>query len=116
MGTVRINQLEVTYYNRIRLASARISEVFPDCVWRKEGRILSSPEAIELAFSFKSQDTIKPAVHQGEPEMRFELTVRGMQREKESLQDWFDAGRVWIVTAFADLTGGEWHKKWGRTE
>lgn len=122
LGAPRVNQLEITYFNRIPLGSSRITEVFPDVAWRSSERVLSTPEAVEVAFSFRSEKipkrlraTIRPSMPEGKPEMRFELTVRGMQREQESLEEWFDAGRVWIVTAFADLTSPEWHEKWGRT-
>lgn len=122
LGTIRITQLEITYLNRIPLASSRLGEVFPDCRWRHEQRILCGPESMEVSCSFKSESepkrlrvTIRPGIQQDQQEMLFELTVRGSLDDEETLDEWFSAGREWIVKAFADLTSEEWHVKWRRT-
>lgn len=123
LGSIEINQLEITYLNRIPLASKKLPEVFPDFQWRDERRLLSSPESMEVSCTFRCEDTpkrlratIQPSLHGEHHEMRFELTVRGGLKEGETLDDWYSDGREWIVKAFADLTSEQWHKKWSRTE
>ena len=121
LGTIRINQLEITYLNRIPLASSKLSDAFPDFHWRDQKRFLSRPEAMNVSCSFKSEGTpkrlratIKPAIQQDQHELLFELTVRGSLHAQELPIDWFAEGRAWIVKAFADLTSPEWHTKWKR--
>lgn len=122
LGKISVNQLEITYLNRIPLAASRIGEVFLDVQWRETSRFLPQPELMDLSCSFKIPDkfkrlrtSIKPTVYQDKPSMLFELTVRGGLRADESLVEWFDEGRSWIVKAFADLTSAEWHAEWGKT-
>ena len=123
LGTVQITQLEITYLNRIPLSSSKLREVFPDFQWRVAERSLSPPESMSVLCSFKSDGapkrlrvSIKPAIHQDQQVMRFELTVRGGLFDGEAPEDWFSDGRAWIVRAFADLTSEAWHSKWGRSE
>lgn len=122
LESIQIVQLEITYLNQVPIASAQLGEVFPDFSWRDGNRILPRPESCTVFCSFMGKDGLKrlrvsvqPVLHEGQQQLRFELTVRGTRREDESLEKWFADGRAWIVTAFADLTSPEWHDKWGRT-
>ncbi len=47
-----------------------------------------------------------------------ELTVRGIPKDKsvETMWQWFDLAREWIVRGFTDLTGQEMHSRWERQE
>lgn len=124
LGDVSVTQLEITYLNHIAPWNndSNVGEVFPDFRWRESKRLLGRPEACNIKCAFTSSDnssrlraTIRPGIH---PEkgniLLFELTVRGLP-DDDDYEKWFDNGRRWIVTAFADLTSDEWHKNWGRT-
>jgi uncharacterized protein (TIGR04255 family) len=125
LGPINVTQLEITYLNHIVpwTDDSELGEVFPDFRWRSGARLLDKPETCRVALSFVSSDkssrlraTIRPGVHQEKGKvLLFELTVRGVAKPGE-FDAWFDAGRQWIVTAFADLTSDEWHRKWGRTQ
>lgn len=122
LGTIRITQLEMTYLNHIPLSSGRMGEVFPDLSWRARDRVLAPPESCSVFLSFKSGEvpkrlraTIKPVIQEGSHNMRLDLTVRGVQSDGESFEQWFADARAWIVGAFADLTSSEWHSNWGRS-
>jgi len=123
LGDINVTQLEITYLNHVApwTDKSEVGDVFPDFRWRKGDRLLGKPEACNISCAFTSSDspsrlraTVRPGIH---PEkgniVLFELTVRGVA-EEDDLESWFDNGRRWIVTAFADLTSDEWHKKWER--
>jgi len=124
LGDINVTQLEITYLNHIGPwpEDADIGDVLPDFRWRTDKRLLAKPETCSISFAFAAKETgsrlratVKPVQdHEKSRLLRFELTVRGLPDDK-NLENWFDSGRQWIVTAFADLTSKEWHKKWGRT-
>ena len=123
IGDITVAQSEITYLNHIAPweGDSDLGDVFPDFRWRKGPRGLASPEACNISFTFASADkqnrlraVIRPGIHKEKGNiLLFELTVRGAPEEGD-LEAWFDEGRGWIVTAFADLSSEEWHKKWGR--
>ena len=125
LGDININQLEITYLNHIApwTDDSDLGEVFPDFQWRKGDRLLGKPESCNISCSFTSNDkrarlraAIRPGIHKEKGKiLLFDLTVRGAP-EDDDLENWFDQGRRWIVTAFADLTSEAWHKKWGRRQ
>ena len=122
LGEVRATQLEITYLNHIHpwTESSEVGEVFPDFHWRSGKRSLGKPETCSISSTFKSEDgcsrlrtSVRPGSHHEKGYvLLFDLTVRGMPEDGD-LARWFDEGRRWIVTAFADLTSDEWHGKWG---
>jgi len=123
LGDIDVIQLEITYLNHIApwTDQSELGDLFPDFQWRTHDRVLDEPEACNISCAFTSSDglsrlraTVRPGIHQEKGNiLLFELTVRGVA-EKDGLGSWFDNGRHWIVTAFADLTSDEWHKKWER--
>ena len=123
LGDITITQLEITYLNHITPwnRDSDLGGVFPDFRWREGGRLLDKPEVCSISCVFGSPDnssrlraTIKPGIHPEKGDLLlFELTVRGLPAD-DDLERWFGDGRRRIVTAFADLTSDEWHKKWGR--
>jgi len=125
LGAIKVNQLEMTYLNHIApwTDDSDLGEVFPDFQWRKGDRLLCKPEACNISCAFTSTDkrtrlraAIRPGLHKEKGKIfLFELTVRGAP-EEDDLEAWFDQGRAWIVTAFADLTSEKWHQTWGRTQ
>ncbi len=123
LGDLNVTQLEITYLNHIApwTDESELGDLFPDFRWRDTDRLLSRPEAYNISCAFTSGDspsrlraTVRPGIHHKKGNvLLFELTVRGVA-DKGDLKSWFDDGRRWIVTAFADLTSDEWHKKWER--
>lgn len=123
LGDIDVTQLEITYLNHVApwTNQSELGDLFPDFRWRKGERSLGRPEAFNISCAFTSSDgrsrlraTIRPGIHQEKGSiLLFDLTVRGVA-ENDDLESWFDNGRRWIVTAFADLTSDEWHKKWER--
>lgn len=125
LGSINVTQLEITYLNHIAPwpDDSELGELLPDFQWRKGDRLLGKPEACNISYAFTSDDkrtrlraTIRPGIHKEKGDiLLFELTVRGAPKD-DDLEAWFDEGRRWIVTAFADLTSEKWHEKWGRTQ
>ncbi len=123
LGDINVTQLEITYLNHVAPWSeeSEVGDVFPDFRWRKGNRFLGKPEACNISCAFTSSDspsrlraTVRPGIHPTKGNLLlFELTVRGVA-ENDDFESWFDGGRRQIVTAFADLTSDEWHKKWER--
>jgi uncharacterized protein (TIGR04255 family) len=128
LGSIRLTQCEITYLNHIGPWSTEsdLGDVFPDFQWRKGDRLLAKPDFYSVSCAFTSSEkrsrlraTIKPGVHKERGAiLLLDLTVRGdpENSEGEGLETWFDEGRRWIVTAFADLTSEKWHRTWGRTQ
>lgn len=123
LGDINVTQLEITYLNHVAPWSeeSEVGDVFPDFRWRKGNRFLDKPDACNISCAFTSSDTpsrlratVRPGIHAKKGNiLLFELTVRGVA-ENNDFESWFDDGRRQIVTAFADLTSDEWHKKWER--
>ena len=125
IGDITVTQTEITYLNHIAPweEGTDLGDAFPDFRWRNGPRDLDAPEAYNISCAFASPGkrnrlrvVIRPGIHKEKGNiLLFELTVRGVP-EEDDLEAWFDQGRGWIVTAFADLSSEEWHKKWGRTQ
>jgi uncharacterized protein (TIGR04255 family) len=128
LGTIRINQCEVTYINHIVAGSGwethdEIEKVFT--VWRQPKKAYPGPAQDLMfrarfpilgddgAFAGRLTATLQPVkrVVDGAPMFLFELTARGQIGEGT---DFFDLGRRWIVRSFAELTTPEMHTIWGR--
>jgi uncharacterized protein (TIGR04255 family) len=127
LGSIRINQCEVTYINHIVAgegwtAHSDISKVFT--VWRQP--ITPFPgQAHDLTFRAKfpildSEGTFVGRLHatmqsvvrlkDNAPMFVFDLTARGQIGDGT---DFFDLGREWIVRSFKNLTTPEMHQVWG---
>jgi uncharacterized protein (TIGR04255 family) len=133
LGTIQLEQLELTYINHIYQGEGwddvgKLAKVFPDFAWRADKLFLTEPERINWRTSFVLPDqagrmhvTIQNAMRRNDkkPLILFELTVRGIGHERaiENIWGWFDLAREWIVRGFADLTGPDMHKSvWLRTK
>jgi uncharacterized protein (TIGR04255 family) len=133
LGTIELEQQEITYINHIYRglgwnSLGDMGKVFPDFCWRSGGRFLSDPEMFQWRTSFLLPDksgrmhvTVQNALRRddGLPVLLFELTVRGIGKNKAvgDMWGWFDIAREWIVRGFADLTGNEMHSSvWHRTQ
>jgi uncharacterized protein (TIGR04255 family) len=128
LGTVRINQYEVTYTNHIVAglgwqSHADVGEVFT--VWQQPGSTYPG-RAQDLTFrarfpifdqaggfAGRLHVTLQSATRlsDGVPMFVLDLTARGYLGEKA---DFFDLGREWIVRSFTQLTTPKMHEIWGR--
>ncbi len=128
LGTIRVNQCEVTYINHIVAGAGwethtDIDKVFT--VWQQP--VSTYPgQAQDLTFRARFpisdqsggfvgrlQVTLQPVrrLSDGVPMFLLDLTARGQIGEGT---DFFDLGREWIVRSFAELTTPAMHKIWGR--
>jgi uncharacterized protein (TIGR04255 family) len=128
LGTIRVNQCEVTYINHIFSgvgwkAHAEVDKVFT--VWRQLPSAFPG-QAQDVAFRarFPISDpargfigrlhvSLQPVmrVSDGLPMFLLELSARGLVGEGV---DFFSIGREWIVRSFAELTTPTMHEIWGR--
>jgi uncharacterized protein (TIGR04255 family) len=126
LGTIRINQCEVTYINHIVAGDgwkthADVSKVFT--VWQQPVSDFPGP-AQDLTFRtrFPISDshgtfvgrlyaTMQSVVRvtDGAPMFVLDLTARGQIGDGS---DFFDLGRKWIVKSFKELTTPLMHKVW----
>lgn len=128
LGTIRVNQCEVTYVNHIVAGEgwenyADIEKVFT--VWRQPlSTFPGQAEDLTFRARFPISEprgefvgrlyvTLQPAMRlsDGRPMFLLDLTARGQVGEGT---DFFDLGRKWIVHSFAALTTPSMHKIWGR--
>lgn len=128
LGTIRVNQYEVSYINHIVAgpgweSHADVGEVFT--VWRQpESAFPGQAQDLTFRARFPIVDhnggfagrlhvTLQSArrVSDGIPMFILELTARGQASENS---DFFDLGRDWIVRSFTELTTSKMHEIWGR--
>ena len=121
LGAIEPLQYELTYVNHISIERewsdlSGIGALLPDLSWRNTpGRFLPSPEMINLRASFvlperqgrlhiNTQNATQ--VSDQQDIVRLDLTVRGMppDRSRDSMWQWFDLAREWIVKSFVDIT------------
>lgn len=130
LGTVRVNQCEVTYINHIVAGQgwethADIEKVFTS--WHQPVTALPGP-AEEIAFRAKFpilddsssfcgrlHVAVQPVrrITDSKPMFLMELTARG---QIDAGTEFFDLGRRWIVKTFAELTTPLMHNVWGRRD
>ena len=103
-----------------------IGKALPDFNWRgAAGRFLGIPEGFSWRTSFALPDQagrLHATIHSGTrrtdsaPVVVLNLTARGLPRSdgRSEIWTWFDLAHEWIVRGFTDLTGGEFHQRWGR--
>lgn len=136
LGSVDINQCEVSYINVIGPDSdgddptKNIDKIFT--VWREaySDKYLTRSERSRFTASFLMQDapenppdgrlhvSLMPSLrtHDQAPVLRLTLTARGKPRDESvrAALDWIDKGRETVVRGFASITTKEMHKIWGR--
>jgi uncharacterized protein (TIGR04255 family) len=127
LGTIRINQCEVTYINHILPVEGSgshsdISQVLT--VWRQpEATYPGAAQDLTFHARFPMADhngafvgrlhvSLQPVMRltDGAPMFVLSLTARGQVGEGT---DFFDLGREWIVRSFKELTTADMHRLWG---
>jgi len=121
LGAIEPLQYELTYVNHIKLerqwsSLGGIGALLPDFSWRDAAvRFLPSLETVSLRMSFALPErggrlhiSAQNATQVSDQQeiVVLDLTVRGMPLDKsrESMWQWFDLAREWIVRGFVDLT------------
>lgn len=133
LGSLAINQCEVTYVNHIETCGVwsnhrEIGRVFTCCSFGESG-FLPSPEDGGFRVRFLIPDNSGNPVGRlhvtagaawdietKAPIFRMSLTARGVPLSSgmDGAMAFLDLGRQWIVQGFADLTTSEMHKVWRR--
>lgn len=129
---VKPDQCELTYVNFIGKGEgwetmADLSSLFTNFVWRTRTGFLPIPENVRwsLRFPFPEEmgrlhvDVVPVRVQPGNDlAIRFSLTARGRPsniEDVDSMKQWYELAREWIVKGFADLvdevTDTLWEKK-----
>lgn len=123
------SQYELTYVNRVPLGATfsglgKLGRLLPDFAWREGERYLGDPDSFRATLSFLLPDslgrlslnvrTVRRKA-EGDIELAMDLTARGAAG-LVPMDRWFDHAHHAIVHAFADLTGAEMHREWGRKE
>lgn len=131
LGTIRSDQLELTYVNHIPLGEglnnfSELNQVIPDFSWRNDAdRFLPSPNIINWRTGFVLPENtgrlhiiVRTALRKTDNQriLYLELTARGMPQasDEDSLWKWYASAHNWIVAGFADITASKMHKIWER--
>jgi uncharacterized protein (TIGR04255 family) len=128
LASPQIIQAEITYVSHIpkhegwnRIADW--SEVFTSIAPPRADGILSNPESAAFGCTFVLPDGRTrlrfDAKHAFRPNdanevIALNILARGKPESSElqSVVDWFDEGRRWVVRGFADFTTDKMHKHW----
>jgi uncharacterized protein (TIGR04255 family) len=136
IGTVRPNQCEITYVNRLELEGEDIRacpgvalKLFPMPPLRLDSEAvkLPAPEDCNLVARYVLKDAqgkprgrllITVQLWSTEPALRLDLTVRGAPEAAslEAVADFLDQGRKTIVHSFTAITTEQMHRKWERVQ
>jgi uncharacterized protein (TIGR04255 family) len=129
LGSIEVNQCEVTYVNHIVAGDGWADHEDLDKVvtlWKPPANTSfpGKPEDAALQARFPIKDAsgqtvgrlhvdIQAAIRtaDGKPMFVFNLTARGVVGNST---DFLDLGRDWIVRSFAELTTDEMHRIWRR--
>ncbi|MGH7174475.1 MAG: TIGR04255 family protein [Gemmataceae bacterium] len=130
LGSVNVNQCELTYINSIEKGSGwrelgELHGVFPLLCPREEESFLPPPETLSWHARYKLPEgrgrlhvDMKPVFRGRDLKLvlAFTLTARGAPAEgsPEQIAAWFELSHEWIVRAFAELTNSTAHELWGK--
>lgn len=130
LGAIHPNQCEVTYVNVVPGKDApKLADLLTVLSCDDQRGFLPDPETEQVVLRFvMGSDQEQPIgrlhvvteprvkLPSGEPVHRLTLTARGAPLGEgiEGVLGFFDAGREWIVRAFAELTTVRMHDHWGR--
>jgi len=136
LGTLAVNQCEVTYINHIEPSGVwerhgQLEKVFRNWKHLSESVFLPEPQdaAGRLRFVIRNEAgapvgrlhvAVQPAWKKADnsPILALNLTARGAPLGEGIVGAFafFDLGRRWIVKGFADLTTPEMHQVWERID
>lgn len=129
LGSLSINQCEVTYVNHVDLDApdfSRVEKLLANWQPLPDSAFLSVPEDLSLSWRFRMPNEagrlhvfVRPTWDsRGERLWAFQLVARGRPTGEglEGVFGFLDMGREWVVRGFADLTTGFMHRSWERTD
>lgn len=130
LGSLRVEQAEVTYVNQIPQADIRrrVEEVISVLSGPYTDNYLHDPEEVRLSLKFPMLKEEKPfgrlhidvfgSTQADSPAINLVLLARGlpMGDDIKSAITFFRVGRAAIVNGFASITSREMHDLWGRTD
>jgi uncharacterized protein (TIGR04255 family) len=130
LGTVRIEQAEVTYVNQIPATElgSRADKVISVLSGNYSDNYLSDPEEVRLSLAFpmlreripfgRLHVDVSGSTRAGSQGINLVLLARGKPygTDIKAATDFFGAGRAAIVNGFASITSKQMHEIWGRTD
>lgn len=130
LGSLRIEQAEVTYVNQIPPVDIgrRVEKVISVLSGDYTHSYLHDPEEVRLSLKFPMLREETPfgrlhvdvfgSTQADSPAINLVLLARGMPtgNDIKAAIDFFRAGRAAIVNGFASITSTEMHQLWGRTD
>ena len=132
IGTIKATQCEVTYVNDIPHGEywdsiAEAAKLFTILSNNDNAKLLGEMETIAVNGSYLIPDgkgrlrfSINHALRSIDKKevLNMSLTARGrpLSTDKESIINWIDMGREWVVKGFEDLTTKKAHDMWEKIE
>lgn len=132
LGTFEIVQAEVTYINHLEIgkgwsSAADLPQVFPSWSGKSSGPFLPPPEDVSVESRYLMPDNVgrlhisaRPAIRNtdGTEVMQLSVTARGgpTGSDDDSIAEWLNKGREWVVRGFTDFTSDKMHKIWQRSQ
>lgn len=128
IGEPKVLQVEVSYINHIEVSFGfdRLSEIFP--VWRGlDGtqQFLETPEAVAFTSAFVIPENrgrlhiqMQPVFRHADIRSVLQLSITAKIRIDESndFETCVDKAHEWVVRSFVDITSGQLHEAWNRTQ
>lgn len=128
LGEIQVVQCEVTYVNHIECghgwdSAADFGRVFPCWTGKSLGEFLPAPENVSFDVSYRFPEdrgrlrvSVKPAIrhNDGAQVIQMNVTARGKPKgsDRDSILEWMDLGRDWVVRGFTDFTSEGMHSLW----
>jgi uncharacterized protein (TIGR04255 family) len=135
LGTVVPNQCEVSYINQISVPEGSdvfgvIESLFKEHPAQLALNDLGRPEDLRFLLRYVIRDSsnvpsgrlivaVEPAVRpDGAAIIQLTLTARGKpaSADLESVMDFLERGRIYVVRTFTELTSDAMHRSWERTQ
>ena len=130
LGSVNVNQCELTYINNIERGAGwselgELDKVFPTVCPRGSTAFLPPPEMLSWQTRYKLPDGRGRLYIEMTPSFRgrdlrlvlaLNLIARGasLNGSAEQIAAWFDLAHEWVVRAFTELTGSSVQELWER--
>jgi uncharacterized protein (TIGR04255 family) len=127
IGLPEVQQCEVQYINHVDFEGWESFTLLVDALegWPGGRGFLPTPESASFNTSYLMPDNAgrlriiaQPAVRHldGKMVIQLALVARGRPKSsnRESILEWFDLGREWIVNGFTEFTSTRMHQIWER--
>ena len=131
IGEIEVLQAEVTYVNHLPIGEgwesvSDLPSVFPEWSGMTSGDFLPAPERAYFGVNYAMPNaqgrlrvTLQPALRSVDAKevLQLTLTARGRPTtsDPDSVSQWLDMGREWVVRGFKDFTSRKMHALWKLT-